>query len=402
MKKEEKKVPQLRFPEFKGDWEQRKLREIVDYSNGVGHEDYVLPEGKYELITLKSINSEGKLVCSEKYINEEFETLKQGTLIMMLSEQAKGMLGMTTIIPCNNRYILNQRVAALSLHNNVCGSFLTKAVNNKQAYFEQMGAGTKVQNISKRHVENCSIEIPKYDEQQKIGTYFDNIDHLITLHQRKLEKIKELKKGMLQKMFPKNGKKVPEIRFKGFTDDWEQRKLGELVGIYDGVHQTPDYQDSGIMFLSVENIVTLKSEKYIAEEAFERDYKVYPEKGDILMTRIGDVGTTNVVETAEKVAFYVSLALLKPNGIDSYFLSNAMKTNAFQKGLRERTLVTAIPQKINKDEIGKIDIFITNNDEEQKKIGAYFSNLDHLITLHQRKLEKIKELKKGLLQQMFV
>lgn len=161
--------------------------------------------------------------------------------------------------------------------------------------------------------------------------------------------------------------------------------MGELVGIYDGVHQTPDYQDSGIMFLSVENIATLKSEKYIAVEAFERDYKVYPEKGDILMTRIGDVGTTNVVETVEKVAFYVSLALLKPNRIDSYFLSNAMKTNVFQKGLRERTLVTAIPQKINKDEIGKIDIFITNNDEEQKKIGAYFSNLDHLITLHQCK-----------------
>ena len=182
---------------------------------------------------------------------------------------------------------------------------------------------------------------------------------------------------------------------------WEQRKLGELVGIYDGVHQTPDYQDSGIMFLSVENIATLKSEKYISEEAFERDYKVYPEKGDILMTRIGDVGTTNVVETAEKVAFYVSLALLKPNGIDSYFLSNAMKTNAFQKGLRERTLVTAIPQKINKDEIGKIDIFITNNDEEQKKIGAYFSNLDHLITLHQRKCEQTKTLKKYMLQKMF-
>ena len=161
--------------------------------------------------------------------------------------------------------------------------------------------------------------------------------------------------------------------------------MGDLVGIYDGVHQTPDYQDSGIMFLSVENIATLKSEKYISEEAFERDYNVYPEKGDILMTRIGDVGTTNVVETAEKVAFYVSLALLKPNGIDSYFLSNAMKTNDFQKGLRERTLVTAIPQKINKDEIGKINIFITNNDEEQKKIGAYFSSLDHLITLHQRK-----------------
>ena len=247
---------------------------------------------------------------------------------------------------------------------------------------------TGVPSLSKLIISNVETDTPTFDEQIKIGEYFSNLDHLITLHQRKCEEMKTLKKYMLQKMFPQNGQLVPQIRFSGFTEDWEQRKLGELVAIYDGVHQTPDYQDSGIMFLSVENIATLKSEKYISEEAFERDYKVYPEKGDILMTRIGDVGTTNVVETAEKVAFYVSLALLKPNGIDSYFLSNAMKTNAFQKGLRERTLVTAIPQKINKDEIGKINIFITNNDEEQKKIGAYFSNLDHLITLHHRKYMK--------------
>ena len=193
----------------------------------------------------------------------------------------------------------------------------------------------------------------------------------------------------------------PKIRFQGYTEDWEQRKLGEMVNVYDGVHQTPEYQDSGVMFLSVENIATLKSEKYISEEAFERAYKVYPEKGDILMTRIGDVGTTNVVETSEKVAFYVSLALLKPNRIDSYFLSNAMKTTQFQKGLRERTLVTAIPQKINKDEIGKVNIFVTNNVDEQYKIGQYFANLDHLITLHQRKCDETKKLKKFMLQKMF-
>lgn len=246
-------------------------------------------------------------------------------------------------------------------------------------------------NIGYNEFMGIQMLFPSVEEQKQISNYFRNLDHLITLHQRKCEQTKNLKKYMLQKMFPQNGAKVPEIRFDGFTYDWEQRKLGELVGIYDGVHQTPDYQDSGIMFLSVENIATLKSEKYISEAAFERDYKVYPEKGDILMTRIGDVGTTNVVETAEKVAFYVSLALLKPNGIDSYFLSNAMKTNPFLKGLRERTLVTAIPQKINKDEIGKIDIFITNNDEEQKKIGAYFHNLDNLITLHQRQIDFYKK-----------
>ena len=176
--------------------------------------------------------------------------------------------------------------------------------------------------------------------------------------------------------------------------------MGEVVGIYDGVHQTPQYQDSGIMFLSVENITTLKSEKYISEEAFERDYKVYPQKGDILMTRIGDVGTTNVVQTTEKVAFYVSLALLKPKEINSYFLSNAMKTSVFQKGLRERTLVTAIPQKINKDEIGRVNVFITNNAEEQKKIGDYFTALDHLITLHQCKCDKYSNIKKGMMSDL--
>ena len=194
-------VPEIRFEGFSDAWEQRKLSELTDYSNGTGHEEYVVAQGKYELITLKSINSEGELVSSEKYVEEEFETLKQGTLIMMLSEQAKGMLGMTTVIPCNDRYVLNQRVAALNLHDKIDASFLTKAINNKQAYFEQMGAGTKVQNISKGHVENCLIDIPCYEEQQRIGGYFNNLDNLITLHQHKCDELKEIKKYMLQNMF---------------------------------------------------------------------------------------------------------------------------------------------------------------------------------------------------------
>ena len=160
--------------------------------------------------------------------------------------------------------------------------------------------------------------------------------------------------------------------------------MGEVVNVYDGVHQTPEYKDSGIMFLSVEDINTLKSEKYISEEAFQRDYKIYPQKGDILMTRIGDVGTPNVVECIEKVAFYVSLALLKPTKINSYFLCNAIQSPFFRKGLKERTLVTAIPQKINKDEISKIDVIAPILSKEQENIGEYFRNLNNLITLHQR------------------
>ena len=194
---------------------------------------------------------------------------------------------------------------------------------------------------------------------------------------------------------------APAIRFKGFSDAWEQRKLNEVVNVYDGVHQTPDYKESGVMFLSVENISTLKSEKYISEEAFQRDYKVYPQKGDILMTRIGDVGTPNVVETTEKVAFYVSLALLKPTKINSYFLCNSIQSPLFQKGLKDRTLVTAIPQKINKDEIGKVNIILPTSSQEQQLIGEYFANLDRLITLHQRKFEKLTNVKKSMLEKMF-
>ena len=182
----------------------------------------------------------------------------------------------------------------------------------------------------------------------------------------------------------KDEARTPSIRFAGFTDAWEQRKLGELVGVYDGTHQTPEYTSDGIMFLSVENIKSLKSEKFISEEAFYRDYKVYPQEGDVLMTRIGDVGTPNVVETTDKIAFYVSLALLKPLKIDSYFLCYNICSTSFQLGLKERTLVTAIPQKINKDEIGKVDLLTSPVRGEQQKIGDFFRNLDRLITLHQR------------------
>ena len=194
---------------------------------------------------------------------------------------------------------------------------------------------------------------------------------------------------------------APAIRFKGFSDAWEQRKLGDIVGIYDGVHQTPNYQNSGVMFLSVENIATLKSSKFISEEDFKRDYKVFPQENDILMTRIGDVGTTNVVTDNGLKAYYVSLALLKYKSTDPYFLSNAIQSDYIQKGLANRTLKTAIPMKINKDEIGKVSVMLPLSATEQQQIGTCFRNLDNLITLHQRKFEKLTNVKKSMLEKMF-
>ncbi len=165
--------------------------------------------------------------------------------------------------------------------------------------------------------------------------------------------------------------------------------MGDVADIYDGVHATPDYQDKGIMFLSVENIATLKSQKFISEEAFIRDFKIHPEKGDILMTRIGDIGTPNVVETSEKVAYYVSLALLKLKNIEPYFLNNLIQSPLFKKELKLRTLTSAIPQKINKDEIGKASIYQPSSTVEQQKIGSFFKQIENTITLQQRKLSEL-------------
>ena len=397
--------PKIRFNGYTEDWEQRKLSEIALQTYGGGTPKTANEEfwkGNIPWIQSSDLIEERLFnVKPRKYISQEAISKSSTKLVPQNSIAIVTRVGVGKLAFMPFSYATSQDFLSLS-ELKIEPKFAVYALYKMMRLVSNEVQGTSIKGITKDELLAKEILIPDCEEQKKIGAYLHNLDHLITLHQRKCEQTKTLKNICFKKMFPQDGEKVPQIRFEGFTEDWEQRKLGELVGIYDGVHQTPDYQDSGIMFLSVENIVTLKSEKYIAEEAFERDYKVYPEKGDILMTRIGDVGTTNVVETAEKVAFYVSLALLKPNGIDSYFLSNAMKTNAFQKGLRERTLVTAIPQKINKDEIGKIDIFITNNDEEQKKIGAYFSNLDHLITLHQRKCDELKEVKKFMLQNMFV
>ena len=309
----------------------------------------------------------------------KYQYPKKGDILI----SASGSIGRTVVFTGKNEYFQDSNIVWLNHDKHLDNSFLKCFYSIvKWAGIE----GSTIKRLYNDNILNTAITLPSVEEQQKIGAYFENLDNLITLHQREFAFLcKEKSK-----------------KFRYIKNAWEQRKLGELVDVYDGVHQTPDYQDSGIMFLSVENISTLKSNKYISTEAFERDYKVYPEKGDILMTRIGDIGTTNVVESTDKMAFYVSLALLKLKDIDSYFLSNAMKNEPFQKGLRQRSLLTAIPQKINKEEIGKTDIFITKNPVEQKKIGEYFSTLDHLITLHQRELEKLKNLKKACLEKMFV
>ncbi|HFU3942016.1 TPA: restriction endonuclease subunit S [Streptococcus suis] len=201
---------------------------------------------------------------------------------------------------------------------------------------------------------------------------------------------------------PNKDKNIPKRRFKAFenADAWELRKLGEVADVFDGTHQTPRYTNQGVMFLSVEDINTLESEKYISSEDFEKEFKIFPEFNDVLMTRIGDIGTSNIVKTNDKIAYYVSLALIKPKKLESHFLNSIIQSKDFQNELWKRTLHIAFPKKINKGEISEVNLKFPTL-PEQKAIGTFFSTLDRQITLHQRKLDKLKHVKQAYLSEMF-
>lgn len=203
-------------------------------------------------------------------------------------------------------------------------------------------------------------------------------------------------------MSKKEQGKAPVLRFKGFIDDWEQRKLGDIANVYDGTHTTPDYQKNGIMFLSVENIDTLTSKKFITKSDYLENYKHKPEYHDIFMTRIGSIGKTNILETHDPRAFYVSLALIKPKDIDPYYLKYWLSSNTTQKEIWRRTLQIAFPQKINKDEISKVQSSISKSKNEQYNIGQLLNKIDHLLLLQQRKLDELDQLKKGTQQRLIV
>jgi type I restriction enzyme S subunit len=195
-------APNIRFPEFSEGWKKAKLKDVSLYFNGGSYENDVKGEGKYELITLKSINTNGKLVNSKRYVEIEVPTLTKGTLVMILSEQAPGLLGMTAIIPTDDKYVLNQRVAEIRPNQKVESYFLSMAINRNQNYFSKHGAGTKVQNISKPNVENYEFLLPEILEQQKIASCLSSLDEQIETQSQKIETLKLHKKGLMQGLFP--------------------------------------------------------------------------------------------------------------------------------------------------------------------------------------------------------
>ena len=298
--------------------------------------------------------------------------------------------------------------------NNSNVFFLSLVLNNSEEVVHEIaytctGTGQKV--LSFLDLQKMKVRVPGFDEQKKIAAYFDDLDHLITLHQRKCEDTKKLKKYMLQKMFPQNGSKVPEIRFKGFTDDWEQRKLGDvLADMYNG--QTPsrnkaEFWNGEISWLSSGELnrgtVNSSLEKITEAGKKSANLRIVP-KGTFIMaiTGLEAAGTRgNCALLGLNTTLNQScMALFPKKGIlDSRFLFQWYRKVGEEYGTN---YTQGTKQQSYNAELIKILPITLPNVDEQIKISLYLENLDHLITLHQNKCEELKKIKKYMLQNMFV
>ena len=253
--------------------------------------------------------------------------------------------------------------------------------------------GIKVLSISKGNIAKTKICAPKSMlEQQKISYLLNVLDRRTAAQRKVIEVLKKYKRGVVQKFFSE--KEMAQ---------WETVKLKDVVDIFDGTHQTPNYKSEGVRFISVENILNpLSTEKYISNDDYRKEFKVHPEYGDVLMTRIGDIGRTCYVNFNIDMAYYVSLALFKCSSkIDGRYLAAYISTNDFQKELWERTLHIAFPKKINTGEIGECVIRLPNI-ARQIAISDQLDLIERVIRLTEKQYELLRAIRDGLMQQLFI
>lgn len=420
---EKKNVPKIRFPGFTEPWEQRKLGEITErVTRKNTNLESTLPltiSAQYGLVD--QITFFNKRVASKDLSN--YLLIKKGEFaynksysdgypfgaIKRLERYDMGVLSSLYIIFKPNNKIINSDYLTTYYDTN-CWH---KQVSDRAA---EGARNHGLLNISSTDFFDTELKFPKeLKEQEQIGNFFKQIDNLISLHHRKLENLKKQKKGLLQKMFPEKGKKVPEIRFPEFTNDWEQRKLFDvIIKIIDFRGRTPkklgmDWSEDGYLALSALNVkngyIDPKVEAHYGNQELYDKWMSGNElhEGQVLFTTEAPMGNVAQIPDSKKyilsqrtIAFEVN-----KNKISENYLSVVLRSpSVFNKlkSLSSGGTATGISQK----SLSEIDIFMPINLEEQRKISHYFLNLDNLITLHQRKLEHLQKQKKALLQQMFV
>ena len=385
--------------------EPHKLVEIADYRNGKAHEKDISEDGDYIVVNSKFVSTNGAV---KKYSNELIAPLKKGELAFVLSDVANGRaIARTFLIDEDNKYSLNQRIAGITPHSDT-NSYFLHSLMNRHHYFLRFDDRVGQTNLSKKEVENWTELYPSVEEQQKIGTFFQQLDNLITLHQRKLAKLKELKQGYLQKLFPKNGSKFPQLRFTGFADAWEQRKLGKMGYTFTGLSgkTKEDFGHGNAKFVTYMNVFSSPVSNSEMVENVEVDSKQHQvEYGDVFFTTSSEtpqeVGMSSVwLETAENIYLNSFCFGYHPMvEFDPYYLAFMLRSPVIRK--KFMLLAQGISRyNISKNKVMEMLVPVPEI-VEQQKIGSFFKQLDDTITLHQRKLEKLQELKKGYLQKMF-
>ena len=392
--------PKIRFNGYTEDWEQRKLDDVVEFLDTMRKplEGAKRISGPYPYY-----GASGIVDYVDGYLFDEE--------LILLSEDGANITDRNypVCFLASGKYWVNNHAHVLRTKQANENNFICNSLERKD--YTQYNTGMAMPKLNKETCKKIPILCPGFEEQKKVGDYFRSLDHLITLHQRKCEQIKTLKKYMLQKMFPQDGEKVPQIRFEGFTEDWEQRKVLDLLiqPITDGPHETPKLVEEGVPFISVDAIVDNKidfSRKRgnISEEYDELCCKKYkPQFHDVYLVKSGStVGKVAIVETTDRFNIWSPLAAMRcGEKTYPYFLYDLLQTKDLQAQVADKASNGTQPN-LSMRELEKFPVSVPSNLEEQKKIGDYFRNLDHLITLHQRKCDELKEVKKFMLQNMFV
>ena len=379
-------TPNIRFKGFTDDWEQRKFSDVVEIGSGMDYKH--LGEGDIPVY-----GTGGYMLSVDSALSEEKDAIgigRKGTIDKPYILRAPFWTVDTLF------YCIPKENHDLDFIN--C---LFQTVD-----WKKKDESTGVPSLSKVIINNVEAVVPSFDEQKKIGEYFNNLDHLITLHQRKCD---EMKKFMLQKMFPKNGQKNPEIRFDGFTDDWEQRKLGELSSSFEyGLNAAAKEYDGENKYIRITDIDD-DSREFKQEDITSPDtdlssaenYRL--SEGDILLARTGaSVGKSYIYKASDGLVYYAGFlirARIKPEYNSEFVFQNTL-TGDYEKFIKVTSMRSGQPG-VNAQEYSQYQIMVPSK-PEQDKISDCLRNLDNLITLHQRKVENLKNLKKYMLQNMFV
>ena len=413
------KTPAVRFKGFTEDWEQRKLCEITTekLTNGVMNYRSVEPTDVRHINVINMYTSDEIHIDELSFSAYDDSVLNKcnvefGDVFLTRSSLKPEGIAEPNVLLANGRFVFDDHLIRMKINKkkyDPCFIKICLETRHIKEQFIKSSKTTAFTTIGQDDIAECIGFFPDITEQKSLALIFSSIDKLITLHQRKYEKLVNIKKSMLYKMFPQNGNKVPEIRFTGFTDEWEQRKFSELAETRRGLTYNPsNIRDSGIRVLRSSNI---------AEDQFtygEDDVFVEPDAANIPYANRGDILITSANGSTRLVGKHAIIRDIPDNSAvhggfmllaranNSEFVNALMSAPWYSKFI---SLYVAGGNgaigNLNKNDLDEQDVLVPE-DTEQKAIGQYFEQLDNLITLHQRKLEKLKQLKQAMLHKMFV